>query len=180
MIEKDDNELVFEVTQGSISSFGILIQRYQKQVYMMMLRMTGNPEEAKDLTQDVFIKAFEKLGTFNPSYRFFSWIYRIAMNEVISRNRKIQPVTGLENAASIPAGSFGDPEQELRMGMLNEELLKLDPDARMLVLLKYFGDLPYDEIAVVAGISVEKVRSRLFSARKQLRIGLIANGFFEL
>ena len=72
MLQKDDNELVYEVIHGSISSFEVLIDRYQKTIFNIMLRMVGDDETARDLTQDVFVKAFEKLGGFNFKYRFFS------------------------------------------------------------------------------------------------------------
>ena len=85
MIPKDDNELVYEVLQGSRSSFEVLIERYQKKIYGMILQMTDDREMAKDLTQDVFIKAYTSLARFNFKYRFFSWLYRIALNETINR-----------------------------------------------------------------------------------------------
>ena len=141
--------------------------------------MAGDFETAKDLTQDVFVKGFEKLGSFDFKYRFFSWIYRIAVNEAInwSRKRPVPERLGKFDAADPGNADTWSAEEKSRL--LNRELLKLDVDYRALVLLKYYQGLSYEEISETTGISVKKVRSRLFIAREQLRKGLIANNFFE-
>ena len=179
MTMKDDNELVQEVIHGSISSFEVLIDRYQKTVFNMMLRMTCNTETAKDLTQEAFVKAFEKMGGFDFRFRFYSWIYRIAVNEMISWSRKRQSMERLDMCESLPADMTESHAPETRTHLLRHELLRLDPDYRILILLKYFCGLSYQEINEVTGIPLKKVRSRLFIAREQLRKKLIANGFFE-
>ena len=179
MTMKEDNELVYEVIHGSISSFEVLIDRYQKTVFNMMFRMVGDFETAKDLTQDVFVKAFEKLGGFDFRFRFFSWIYRIAVNEAINWNRKKPSAQRLDKFEPMLADTPVSNDREEQSNMLHRELRKLDADYRVLILLKYFCGLSYDEIAETMHIPVKKVRSRLFIAREQLRKGLIANGFFE-
>ena len=179
MILKDDNELVYEVIHGSISSFETLVDRYGKTIFNLMVRMTGDHEAARDLTQDVFVKAFEKMGGFNFRFRFFSWIYRIAVNEAITWNRKRQPSGWMEKVEPIPADKPASNESEIRSRLLHLELRKLAADHRVLVLLKHYCGLSYEEISETTGIPVKKVRSRLFMAREQLRKGLIANGYFE-
>jgi RNA polymerase sigma-70 factor (ECF subfamily) len=179
MITKDDNELVYEVIHGSISSFEALVDRYQKTIFNMMLRMVGDIETAKDLTQDVFVKAFEKMGGFNFKFRFFSWIYRIAVNEAINWNRKNPPVERLEKVEPMLADTPVSIENDEKSNLLHRELRKLEADYRVLVLLKYYCGLTYEEITEATHIPVKKVRSRLFIAREQLRKGLIANGFFK-
>jgi RNA polymerase sigma-70 factor (ECF subfamily) len=179
MTTKDDNELVYEVIHGSISSFEVLIDRYQKTIFNMMYRMVGDFETAKDLTQDVFVKAFEKMGRFDFKFRFFSWIYRIAVNEAINWNRKKMPTDRLEKVDPLLAEMPASNDKEQRCNLLHGELRKLDSEYRVLVLLKYYCGLSYDEIAETTNIPVKKVRSRLFIAREQLRKGLVANGFFE-
>ena len=179
MITKDDNELVYEVIHGNISSFEVLINRYQKTILNMMLRMVDDFETAKDLTQDVFVKAFEKMGGFDFRFRFFSWIYRIAVNEAINWTRK-NPRT--ENPGKIDPVYIGGSEAidaEAKSNLLHHELHKMNADYRALVLLKYYCGLSYEEITEATHIPVKKVRSRLFIAREQLRKGLISNGFFE-
>jgi RNA polymerase sigma-70 factor (ECF subfamily) len=136
MDTKDDNELVYEVIHCSISSFEILIDRYQKTVFNIMLRSTGETETAKDLTQDVFVKAFENMGRFNFRYRFFSWLYRMAINEAISHNRKHHFVhvhgTMEPTAPEEPGQSSGTERGKL----LHKAIRSLTDEYRTLVLLK--------------------------------------------
>jgi RNA polymerase sigma-70 factor, ECF subfamily len=179
MTMKDDNELVYEVIHGSISSFEVLIERYQKTIFNMMFRMVGDVETAKDLTQDVFVKVFEKLGGFDFKFRFFSWIYRIAVNEAINWTRKRPLTERIEKAEPILAESSGPDRMEEKSKLLRHELRKLDADYRVLVLLKYYCGLSYEEITETTHIPIKKVRSRLYIAREQIRKGLIANGFYE-
>lgn len=179
MTRKDDNELVYEVIHGSISSFEELIDRYQKTIFNIMLKMVGDPETAKDLTQDVFVKAFEKMGGFNFRYRFFSWIYRMSLNEAINFNRKrlkTVPLTGLEEKPDV-TNDATDPGTVRRN--LQHSIRRLDDNYRIPVLLKYYCGLSYEEIAEVTELPVKKVRSRLYIAREQLRKDLIEKGFFE-
>lgn len=177
MVVKEDNELVSEVIRGNVNAFEILVNRYQKIIFKMVLRMVGNTETAKDLTQDIFVKAFEKMGTFNFNYRFFSWIYRIGINETLTWIRKNPATDQLEHVENLPMDQDTDPERKSEM--LQFGLLELPSDYRILLLLKYYDGLSYEEMADVNGLSVEKVRSRLFIAREQLRKILLKKGFLE-
>ena len=179
MIIKDDNELVYEVIHGSTSSFEVLIDRYQKTIFNMMLRMVNDTETAKDLTQDLFVQAYERLGGFNFRFRFFSWIYRMALNKAIDWNRKRKPTCQLELADSQLSDTPVSNDSEIRSNLLQVALLRLNPKYRALVLLKYYCDLSYEEIQETTGVPLKKVRSRLFIAREMLRKELIINGFFE-
>jgi RNA polymerase sigma-70 factor, ECF subfamily len=176
---KDDNELVYEVIHGSISSFEMLIERYQQIIFKIIFRMVGDFETARDLTQDVFVKAFEKMGEFNFKYRFFSWIYRMAINEAINYNKKRPRNISLSGIDPNWAENSDTTDYELRNKLLSDGLLNLPEDYRVLLLLKYYGGLSYEAITETTHVPVKKVRSRLFIAREQLRKVLIANGFFE-
>jgi RNA polymerase sigma-70 factor, ECF subfamily len=176
---KDDNELVYEVIHGSISSFEVLIERYQQIIFNIIFRMVGDFETARDLTQDVFVKAFEKMGEFNFKYRFFSWIYRMAINEAINYNKKRPKNISLSGIDTTWAENSGATDYEFLNRLLYQGLNNLTNDYRILVLLKYYCGLSYEDITETTHIPVKKVRSRLFIAREQLRKELIANGFFE-
>lgn len=172
MLLKDDNELVDEVLRGAISSFRILTERYQQKIFHMMWRMTGNEETAKDLTQEVFLTVYEKLATFNPKYRFFSWLYRIAVNRALGWCRNRRTFTGLDKAGPLltdDPGAVAISDQEVS---LHRALLALDPAYRIPVLLKYYCGLSYEEISEATGVPVTKVRSRLYMARERLRKGM--------
>jgi RNA polymerase sigma-70 factor (ECF subfamily) len=141
--------------------------------------MTGDIEAARDLSQDVFVKAFEKLGGFDFRHRFFSWIYRIAINEAIDWNRKSKPTERLDKVEHLLPDIPDSRDMEIQSILLHRELRRLEANYRVLILLKYYCGLSYDEIADATRIPVKKIRSRLFIARQQLRTGLISHGFFE-
>jgi RNA polymerase sigma-70 factor (ECF subfamily) len=179
MTVKDDNELVYEVIKGSISSFEVLIDRYQKTIFNLVLKMVGDTETARDLTQDVFLKVFEKLGSFDFKYRFFSWIYRISINTT-NDWIKAKRVVVSHDSADLMAGEETDANlRDEQSKRLHAGLRLLPAEYRMLLLLKYFCGLSYEEIAEATHISVKKVKSRLFIAREQLEKILIAKGFFD-
>ena len=179
MILKDDNELVYEVLQGSRSSFEILIERYQKKIFAMVLQMTDDREMAKDVTQDIFVKAYTKLPGFNFNYRFFSWLYRIALNETLNQLKSRRHFDSLDKALNITDGSTVQPEQEESNRKLKLAVKELKDPYRSLILLKYYFGLSYGEIAETMKISEKKVKDRLFNARLALREKLNSNRFFE-
>lgn len=179
MMEKNDNDLVLEVINGRSSSYGVLIERYQKTIFNIMLRLTGDYETARDLTQDVFVKAWEKLGSFNFRNRFFSWIYRMAINEAINYNRKYSGKRSDENVDAYMDKVPENADGNLKMSLIHAEISMLKMEYRILVVLKYFCDFSYTEISEVTKVPERKVRSRLFSARELIRQGLIEKRFFE-
>jgi RNA polymerase sigma-70 factor (ECF subfamily) len=168
----DDNELIEATLRGNVDSFGILVERYQRPLYNAALRITGNREDALEATQSAFLGIFDKLETFDPSYRFFSWIFRAVVNEALDIARNRSRFVDDETAAPVQLAD-GNPETELSS---NEEstrvrraLQQLDLDYRVVVILRHFHDLSYAEMAEVIGIPEKTVKSRLFSARRELR-----------
>ena len=178
MIAKDDNELVFEVLQGSRSSFEVLIERYQKKIFGMILQMTDDRELAKDLTQDVFIKAYTSLARFNFKYRFFSWLYRIALNETINRLKNRRHFISLDKAGDLPDENQGQNEVTEPDLRIKAALRDLKDSYRSVILLKYYFGLSYGEIAETLEISPARVKDRLFNARLALRDKLNEKRFF--
>ena len=179
MMTKDDNELVLNTLSGNVRAFEMLVTRYQKKIYHMVLRMVGNTETAQDLTQDIFVKVYENLGRFNQKYRFFSWIYRISMNETLNYLKKTPRFSSVDDLPHLPSEEDSAPIRERQLEMVSAGLRKLPAEYSSLLTLKYFGNLSYEEMAEVREIPVGKVRSRLFTAREQLRLVLVNNGFFE-
>jgi RNA polymerase sigma-70 factor (ECF subfamily) len=166
MVDLDDSELVRLTLSGERNAYGRLVERYQAQVFTIALRMLGDRDEAEDVAQGVFLKAFEKLGTFDPRYKFFSWIYRIAHNEsvnAIERRSRLQPLDEGVEAAGAHAENPDLPD------LVQRCLARLDVQHRSVLVLKYVQDLPYEEIAAILGVPAKRVKSRLFSARAALR-----------
>jgi len=174
MNKSDDSALVNSCRNGDRKAFEILLIRYEKPVYNAAFRMLNNTEDARDVTQTVFLKAYEHLDDFNPQFRFFSWIYRIALNESVNclnkRNRT-------EELGREPATETGGPdaemENELRARQIQSALMKIKPDYRSVIVLKHFLDCNYLEISQILDIPEKKVKSRLYSGRQQLKEALL-------
>ncbi len=178
MIVKEDNELVYEVIKGSISSFEILLDRYQKTIFNLVLKMVGDTEVARDLTQDIFVKAFENLGKFDFKYRFFNWVYTIAINETINFRKGRHPVQDWQSVEGL-AYEPDDQSKDLQRKRLHSALRSLTPEYSMLLLLKHYCGLSYAEIAEATKLTEKKIKSRLYIARKQLHDRLDETGFFS-
>jgi RNA polymerase sigma-70 factor (ECF subfamily) len=177
MKEDKDLEAVRKCLQGEVDAFEPIIVEYQKPVLKLVYRIVRNFEDARDISQSVFVKAFAGLSSFDPGYKFFSWLYRIAINESLNfvgkRNRRVSPEAAWTAAVM-------DPEEELAAGELNGKIEKAMADLsfrqRALVTLSADGH-SYKEIGLMLDLPEKKVKSKLFSARHKLREILEQNGW---
>jgi RNA polymerase sigma-70 factor (ECF subfamily) len=172
MIGRDDDQsLVAACRAGDTQAFGVLVRRYQDRLFPTVLRLTGHEEDAYDLLQDAFLRAYQKLGHFQGHSSFYTWIYRIAVNLALSGRRKRRPVAERIEPADDPRHS--DPslplERAERDARIQVALNALAADHRAVVVLKDLDGLRYEEIATILGIPVGTVRSRLHRARGELR-----------
>ena len=177
MGESDVVRLVLESRQGSGEAFEKLLTLYEKPVFNVAYRILNNYEDARDVTQNVFLKAYENLESFDPGHRFFSWIYRIAVNESINMRRAKRPCENLESAK---VGERNTPEKALSQTELDEAiqaaLMSLEIDYRVVIVLRHFLECSYRDIGEILGIPEKKVKSRLFTARNLLRESLSRKG----
>jgi RNA polymerase sigma-70 factor (ECF subfamily) len=167
-----DRALVRRYLEGQRDAAGALVDRYQKRLFNVALRMVGNVQDAEDVTQTVFLNAFLKLRSYDPRFRFFSWIYRMTVNASLNTLKLRKPTVTMEDVLVDPApGAATDPaaEAEDRVG---KALMRLKPDDRAVVVLCHFVSFSYQEIAEVLEIPVKTVKSRLFTARERLRLAL--------
>jgi RNA polymerase sigma-70 factor (ECF subfamily) len=184
--EDPDLALVRRVQTGEVSAFNQLVLKYRERVYSVAYHLTSNREDAADVTQDVFIKAFASIGRFRGGSSFFTWLYRIAFNASVShlkksRRRRFFNLDGLDLEAAPPevidAFSAG-PESERTALMselqekLNDALQKLSVKHRTVVVLFEIDGLSHQEISEITGCSVGTVRSRLHYAKQQLQAHL--------
>jgi RNA polymerase sigma-70 factor (ECF subfamily) len=178
MARDDDTMLVEACLRGNRQAFDELVDRYEGPLFSAAYRITGSAEDAMDATQNAFVNAYEKLHTFDPSYRFFSWIYRIAVNESLNLVGRRKEKTELEE--ETPTKSRGPAEildsTEAR-GVLNQALLELEPHYRTVIVLKHLEGFSYREIAELLEIPERTIKSRLFTARQRLRVILTKRGF---
>src|SRR5678815_1317994 len=182
----DDLVLVRRAQGGEYSAFDGLVQRYQERIYATVYHMTSNHEDANDLTQETFIKAFKALGSFKGDSSFFTWVYRIAVNKTINflktRKNKIHlSLNDLDfNAEHDPDLMTFISEKTPRRDMgltelqekLNEAMQKLSDVHRLVVTLHDVQGLSHEEIGKIMECNVGTVRSRLFYARQQLQAHL--------
>ncbi len=172
-----DGELVKRCLGGDQDAFALLVERYQRPIFNAACRILGDAEEAKDVAQGVFLKAWESLGRYDPAFRFYSWIYRIAINEAINALKKRRPLEPIEAA---PPGGGPDPEEDRARGELGEQvqraLMSLTPDYRVVIVLRHIVGCSYAEMAQITGMPEKTVKSRLFTARRLLRGFLVQKG----
>jgi RNA polymerase sigma-70 factor (ECF subfamily) len=187
MIGRDDDHcLIHACCAGETEAFGVLVRRYQDRLFPTLLRLCGNTEDAHDLLQDAFLRAYQKLHHFHGESAFYTWIYRIAVNLYLSQrrkrsNRRANDSRGAESFDPPDDFSQSDPSLPLvqaeRDDQIQEALNALAPDHRAVVVLKEIDGLRYEEIASILKIPVGTVRSRLHRAREELR--KLLRGLFE-
>lgn len=179
----DDRELVKRAQAGDYSAFDSLVHKYQERVYSTLYHMTSNHEDANDLTQEAFIKAYKAIHSFKGDSSFFTWIYRIAVNKTINflktRKNKIHlSLNDLDfNAEHDPdiVALISDKTPRRDLGLselqekLNEAMQKLSDVHRLVVTLHDVQGLSHEEISKIMDCNTGTVRSRLFYARQQLQ-----------
>jgi len=168
MQDQDDGVLAARAAGGDTSAFEALVSRYERVLFRVAHRMLGDYADAADATQTAFVKAYEKLGSFDPRYRFYSWIYRILLNECLNARRGARALEPI--LVDLPgAGSPHDGvEARERRQLVQQALMKLPPEYRQVIVLRHFGDLSYEDIAEILDIPAKTVKSRLYTARQRL------------
>jgi RNA polymerase sigma-70 factor, ECF subfamily len=166
--QQDEAGLIQQALDGNPEAFGTLVTRYQHVMYTVALRMLGNPEDARDVTQDAFVKAYRQLATFDIHYRFFSWMYRIVINESFNMIRARHPQEPLDIEFAGTGNPFDSALAVERHEHIEAALRRLTPEYRAVVVLRHFAGQSYGEIAAALDIPEKTVKSRLYSARQLL------------
>jgi RNA polymerase sigma-70 factor (ECF subfamily) len=177
---QDELALVRRTLDGDERAFADLVRATEKVLFNLALRIVKDYEDAQDLTQVVFVKAYRNLGSFDQRNKFFSWIYRIMINEAINLTRRRHPQEELntEMRASGPT-----PEDDMVRAEVDAKLrgaiMKLSPDYRDAILMRHFLNLSHREISDLLGVPEKTVKSRLHSARRKLgewlaRVGIVS------
>lgn len=164
----DDASLVARCLKGDQGAFELLVTRYERVLFSVALRLVGDYEDARDATQNAFVRAYEHLDTFDPARKFFSWIYRIVVNECLNLRRARHPNEPLVDTLVAPGGAFDAVAASEAHDRIQAALMALTPEYRAVVVLRHFADLSYEEISEALGVPDKTVKSRLFSARKRL------------
>ena len=189
MTREEESRIVQKVLRGDVNAFEKLVLEYEKNVYNIALRMTGNSEDASDMTQEAFIKAYNSLGSFRGDSKFSVWIYWIATNVCLDflRSKSRKPTVSLsmedEDGDEVQldvADESQSPELLLDRQMTRESVRRgletLTPEYRQILLLREIQGMSYDEISQALGLEVGTVKSRIFRARKKLCAFLLEDG----
>lgn len=173
---EDDKALIRKIKRGDRDSYGVLVRKYEKKIFNIAYRITNNGEDAMDVTQTAFVKAFRNIDSYDESHKFFSWLYRIAVNESLNAAKQRRRASGLHDGIS---SQDRNPEEQYIRGetgrLVQDSVAKLSEDYRTVIILKHFMDLSYREIGAVLEIPEKTVKSRLYTARQLLK-DLLANG----
>lgn len=179
---KADYTLVLSAIDGQQDSYTKLMSRYRGAIHQMMYKMVGNNEDAADLTQEAFTKAFRKLPSYEPRYAFSTWLFKIATNNCIDHIRKKRLVTlsidetikedsDQQFSYNIRSNAL-DPEQRLvteqRSKMMQSLVGQLSTKYRQMIEMRFYQELSYDEIAIELNIPLGTVKAQLFRAKEML------------
>ena len=175
--EEDDATLVLRCREGDRDAFERLVIRYQKPVFNVALRMLRDRQDALDVAQTTFLKAFEHLGDYDPAFRFYSWLYRIAINESLNALALRKPRGELDaNTADEGPGPDRVTEGHQALQAIEDALMEISPELRTVTVLRHITQLSYADIAEALGLPEKTVKSRLHSARERLREQLRQRG----
>ena len=173
----EDADLIRQAARGSVEAYNLLVSRWEKRVYNYLLRLARNREDALDLTQDVFLKAYQNLRKLDDPERFAPWLYRIAHNEAYSMFRKRRPESDVEDLepehteTGITVGGSQVFPIELSLAVASA-LDRLSADQREAVVLKIYQGFKFEEMAEILSAPVSTVKSRLYTALELLKIEL--------
>ena len=177
----DDQRLIADCLKGRTAAFGELVRRYQDRLYNTVYRLVGSAEDAQDVVQEAFLHAYQSLDRFKGDSRFFTWLYRIAVNSAISLKRKQRVVVSIRlgregqggPAEPLDNSEFSQPgrpleraEEERRIQLA---LSRMSPEHRAVLILKDMEEQKYEDMAEILQVPIGTIRSRLHRARLELR-----------
>jgi RNA polymerase sigma-70 factor (ECF subfamily) len=169
--EAEDRELAGRARKGDLDAFNALVSRWEGRIYNYLLRITGHAEDAMDLCQDTFLKAYQNLARLEDAGRFGAWLYRIAHNEAMSHLRRPQRESELDEATA--AGLRGPTLAPVEASLAVEAALaRLSPEQREAVLLKVYEGFKFEEIAAILDCPASTIKSRVYTGLELLKEAL--------
>ena len=171
--EEADETLVERYRHGDRDAFAALVVRYQRPVYNAAWWVLRDAEDARDVVQNVFMKVAERLDDYDPRYRFFSWLYRIAVNEALNQLRRHDREEPLDDEVERAGPEGDDPairaSEAERNGKVRDAVMRMSTNDRTVLMLRHYSEMSYQEIAEILDVDEKTVKSRLFEARQRLR-----------
>ena len=170
MTVTNDSLLVDRCLNRERKAYEELLDRYESPIFNVAFRILNDYDDAADVTQSVFIKAYEKLHTYNAKYKLFSWLYRIAINESLNYLNQRKKTVPIDDTLTNDERDISDTlDDQITNTMIQKALMQLSIEYRTVITLYHFQNLSYKEMSFVLSIPEKTVKSRLFSARTLLR-----------
>jgi RNA polymerase sigma-70 factor, ECF subfamily len=173
----DDEQLIDQALRGDSAAFGQLVRRYQDRLFTSLVHVVASREEAEDVAQDTFVQALQKLSSFRRDSSFYTWLYRIAVNAALHRQRRHRQTASVDATrvltGSDPVDPGDDPADRMiraeRVAEIQQALGRLSEEFRLVLVLRDMEGFDYQSIARILSISIGTVRSRLHRARSLMR-----------
>ena len=172
-MEDDDRALLMRFRGGDATAFTELVVRYQRLIYNAALTILRRPEDASDVTQTVFLKIVERGDSYDPQYKLFSWLYRIAVNESLDLLRRGRRETALDDDLDIADADGRGPDALLSQAEMSARIrrsvMSMSVNDRVVLSLRHFSECSYEQMGEILDLDEKTVKSRLFEARRRLR-----------
>jgi RNA polymerase sigma factor (sigma-70 family) len=171
MMQHNDTQLIGRILDGDTSGYAVLVERYKDLAFTIAFRILGKREDAEEVVQDAFVKAFQNLSSFRQKAKFSTWLYRIIYNTAISKHRQKKPGWRSIEEITVPdnAVEFMAEVEEDRHKMLDTAMQQLPEEDRILLTLYYVDESSVDDLHNILGISKANVKIKLFRARRRLQ-----------
>jgi RNA polymerase sigma-70 factor (ECF subfamily) len=172
MDQKIEADIVARVLKGEKQAYAMLVDAYKSPIYNLAYRMTGSSDDADDLTQDTFIRAYQYLWRYDTRHKFFTWLYTLALNLIRSHLRKknLYNKSSEELSAHLLSDKNPSPETELiETQEIGVYLLRLEEESRALLIMKYMQELSFEEIAQITGKSLSAVKMSVYRGFEKLK-----------
>ena len=171
MDQKIEAEIVAKVLKGYKQAYALLVEEYKSAIFNLAYRMTGSAEDAEDLTQETFIRAYQYLWRYDQRKKFFTWLYTLAFNLIKNHLRKNKKENHSEELSALSL-TDNNPSQEERLiedQEISSCLLRLEDELRALLIMKYQQELSFEEIAQITGKSLSAVKMRIYRGLEKLK-----------
>ena len=171
MMQHNDTQLIGRILDGDTSGYAVMVDRYKDLAFTIAFRILGKREDAEEVVQDAFVKAFQNLSSFRQTAKFSTWLYRIIYNTAISKHRQRKPGWQSIEEITIPdnTAEFMGEEEEDRHKMLETAMQQLPEEDRVMLTLYYVNESSVEDLHSILGISKSNVKIKLFRARKRLQ-----------
>lgn len=175
MTQKTDQDYLLEIRSGNVNAYAMLVNKYKDMIFTLAVRMVGNREDAEEVAQDTFVKAYKALDTFKGTSKFSTWLYRIVYNtslDCIKKNKRVIYSEHIDEIHESDIGVMQDAmsylEAKEKKQTIEKALLQLPEEERVLLTLFYFEELSLKEISEIVKISYDNVKIKLHRSRKKL------------